>query len=146
MSYLRNVDFLLEVAKGNVPKHSDYSVTGFNSDIDSGTTPETICGGGGVFTPPTTYRIHDIVSTSANDTAAGTGLRTVRIYGVTSSGFETEDKTMNGLTNVPTTKSYIDIYDIVPLTFGSGGTNAGVITATAAAPGTVTTSFWGCVS
>lgn len=139
MSYFRTTDWFTEVAKGLVPLHSYYSTFGQNEDVDTAAA-EDLWGYGANFVPPTTARIHDIVSTNVNDTSAGTGIRTLKIYGVTANGFETENITMNGTTNVPTSKSYYDIYNIEFLTYGSGGTNAGQITATAQTDATVTIS------
>lgn len=134
-------DFYLEIAKGNVPKHSDYGFFGLNGDIDTVTYPQDIWSNGGIFTPPTTYRVHALVSASANDTAAGTGARTLRIFGVVSTGLAEETITLNGVTPVNTVNSYSDIYRMVIFTSGSGLTNAGLITATAATDGTVTAAI-----
>lgn len=134
-------DFYLEVQKGNITGTIDYSAFGINPDIDIATVPEDISVAGGVFVPPTTYRVHDITSASANDTAAGTGARTLKIYGVTSAGLESETITMNGAANVPTTKAYSDIYRMYVETAGGGYTNAGIITATAQVDATVTCSI-----
>jgi len=141
MAFLHNTDWFTEVAKGKVPKHQDYSGSGVNKDVDTGSTPEDIWLTGGVFVPPTTYRIHNIVSASANDTAAGTGARTVHVFGVTANGLENEVISMNGVTPVPTTKSYKDIYELHIDTCGAGNTNAGIITATAVTDATVTASI-----
>lgn len=74
-----------------------------------------------------------IVSSSANDTSAGTGARTVRLtYFSCSSGvgaLTTLDLTMNGTTAVNTGSTdicYIERMEV--LTVGSGGSNAGTIT------------------
>ena len=141
MTYLKNRDFYLEVAKGNVTKHSDYGCFGINTDIDTGSTPEDIWSDGGVFTPPTTYRIHALVSSSASDTSAGVGARTIRVFGVVSTGLEEETITMNGVTPVNTVNSYSDIYRMVIYTAGTSLTNVGVITATAAVDATITASI-----
>lgn len=141
MAYLKNRDFYLEISKGNVPKHSDYGCFGINGDVDTATTPEDIQDAGGIFVPPTTYRIHAIVSNSANDTSAGTGARTVQIFGVVSTGLAEETIILNGVTPVNTVNSYSDIYRMVIYTSGSGLTNAGIITATAATDATVTISI-----
>jgi hypothetical protein len=82
-----------------------------------------------------------IRSSSANDTAAGTGARTVRIYWMNATGTVsgTEDVTLNGTTAVnlvTTTKCFIEKMEV--LTAGSGGVAAGAITlfSAAAAGGT----------
>jgi hypothetical protein len=137
MSYFRDTDFFLSLSKGEIANHSDYSAFGINQDVDTG-TPEDIWLNGGTFTPPTTYRVHNIASASANDTSAGTGARTVKVYGVVSTGLAEETITMNGTSNVATVNSYSDIYRMYILTAGSGETNAGAITATAVTDATVT--------
>ena len=132
-------DFWAEVAKGNVSGHSLINKFGRNTDIDTGTDPEDIWDQGGLHVPPNLARIHDIVSTDANDTSAGTGARTIRVEGI-SSGWaaQAETITMNGTTNVPTTLTYHRIHRMYLLTAGSGEVNAGNITATAQTDATVT--------
>jgi hypothetical protein len=140
MAYLRDLDVFTEVSRtGKYASKTavDYSMWGVNIDVDTGTLPEDIWQYGGVFVPPTTYRLHNFASTSANDTAAGTGARTLTVEGVTTNGIESETLTMNGLASVSTVKSYSDLWFKVA-TAGSGLTNAGAITATAATDATVT--------
>ena len=79
-----------------------------------------------------------IKSSSANDTSAGTGARTVTIYYVDSTGATagTENATLNGTTAVnlvTTTKCFIE--KIVVNTVGSVGSNVGTITLNAGAAG-----------
>lgn len=79
-----------------------------------------------------------IVSSSANDAAAGTGARTVRVTYLTAAGLGpyTEDVTMNGTT--PVNMVAVDvcfIERIEVLTVGGGKTNAGVISLKAATGG-----------
>lgn len=138
MAYLNTKEFYLEVSKGNIPKHSRVNKTGFNSDIDAGTA-EDIIDGGGTFVQPTAARIHALVSSDANDTAAGTGARTVTVQGLdTNYAFLSETVVLNGTTPVNTVGSYVMIDFMFIATAGSGGTNAGTITATAAVDATVT--------
>jgi len=71
-----------------------------------------------------------VSSSSANDAAAGTGTRTVKItyYDQTMSGPFTETLTMNGTSNVTATHSnYCFIERIDSITVGSNGTNVGTI-------------------
>lgn len=79
-----------------------------------------------------------INSSSVLDTSAGTGARTVRVtyYTVTGTGPFTEDLTLNGITAVNTVSTTICfIENIMVLTAGSGGSNAGIITLHSAAAG-----------
>lgn len=139
MSYLRTTNFSLEVAKGNVPNHALITKFGHNDDIDTGSIPEDIWNYGGAFVAPTAARVHALVSTSINDTAAGTGARTVLIRGVNATyTATTETVTLNGTTPVNTVNSYLHIHLMQITTTGTGLVNAGEITATAATDGTVT--------
>lgn len=68
-------------------------------------------------------------SSDANDTAAGTGARTILVTGINTSFAKfTETVTMNGTTSVNLTTPNIQfIYSIEVITAGSGGLNAGII-------------------
>lgn len=115
-------------------------VTGLNEDVDAGT--ETIWSNGALWLPPTAARVHAIVSSSTDDAAAGTGARTVRVRGIVANGTDTtEIVTLNGTTPVNTTNSYVHISELRLLTVGSGATNAGLITATAATDSTVSAAI-----
>lgn len=138
-------DEMLEIARGN--RVGQTSVNKFGAAIDGvQTTPTDIWDRADsaatqqIWIPPTTSRIHDIASTDADDTSAGTGARTIRVYGLTSwSTAEVfEDIIMNGLTSVPTVNSYVIIHRMKVLTSGSTGSNEGNITATAQTDLTVT--------
>jgi hypothetical protein len=93
-----------------------------------------------IWTAPTQARTHTIASTDANDTDGGTGARTVEIYGLT--GWDaaevTETVTMDTGTPPVTSNSYVIIHRMEVLTTGTGGKNAGTITATATTDATVT--------
>lgn len=97
------------------------------------------------YTEPAAAAQRSIASASANDTAAGTGARSVRItyFDGAGNGPLTETVTLNGTTPVNTVATNIRfIESMVVLTVGTGGTNAGVITlygSTGGAGGTVGT-------
>ena len=79
-----------------------------------------------------------IASANANDTAAGTGARTVRIFYVDATGATagTEDVTLNGVTFVnlvTSTKCFIEKIEV--LTVGSSGSNTGTLTLKTGAAG-----------
>ena len=94
-----------------------------------------------IWVAPTQARIHDIVSTSTDDDGApvGIGARTIQVFGLTAWNADEENEilTMNGTTNVPTTKSYVIIHRLEILTKGASGPNVGVITATAQTDGSI---------
>jgi len=98
---------------------------GFNPDVDAG--EEEIWAVGGSYVWPTAEMRMEIVSSSADDAAEGTGARTVRIRYLTSAFVEkSEDITLTGVTPVPTVAA--DIYRVNwfrVLTAGSGGKAAG---------------------
>lgn len=80
----------------------------------------------------------DISSSSANDAAAGTGARTVTVYGLDSAGkMQTETIALNGQTAVTTTKTFWRVFGIQVATAGTGRKNAGDIYAVK-----TTTSTW----
>jgi hypothetical protein len=77
-----------------------------------------------------------ISSGSADDAAAGTGARTIRISGLDGSYNEiSETVILNGQTAVNTVNSYLRVSSLIVLTAGSGGVNAGILYA---GTGTVT--------
>jgi len=83
------------------------------------------------YNEPTTNAQRSLASSSANDTAAGTGARQVRItyFDASLNGPYTETVTLNGTTAVATVASnicFIDRLDVVSV--GSGSVNAGTIT------------------
>ncbi len=122
---------------------------GRSADVDGGVTTDIWDGADGatstdVWVPPTTARLHNIVSTSVADDGfpAGTGARTVSVQGLDENwDLASETVTLNGTTDVATTITYVRIFRLIVLTVGSGGGNAGVITATAQTDATVTAAI-----
>ncbi len=124
--------FLLDVAAGKYPSYASGTKFGRNSEIDTGTAPEDVWDGVGNYTglPTTgTATTLSIFSSSALDTSAGTGARTVRISGLNAS-YEpiSEIVTLNGTTPVITTNSYWRQSRAEVVTAGSTGFNQGAIT------------------
>ena len=124
------VPFYTRVAQGVVPGYSSFSIFGYNPDVDQ--TEESVWPDGGSVPHPTTDSQLTIVSTSVDDdgSPAGTGARTVYIEGL-DENYEivSETVTMNGTTGVTTTNSYMYVNQFYVATVGSGGVNAGEITA-----------------
>ena len=136
MTYISNKDFWLEVVKGNVAGHVAINKFGINPDIDTGTT-EDLWTVGGTWVAPTSATTVNIVSSSVNDTAVGTGARTITVNGLNGSYADTtETITLNGTTNVTTVNSYFIIHRMTVGTAGSGATNAGAISTTWTGGGT----------
>lgn len=103
---------------------------GHNTDVDTVTVPEDIWDGGGTYTGfPASAETIDVSSSSANDTSAGTGARSLRLFGFDSNyNAIQEDVTLNGITKVTTAKQFLRMYRSYILTAGSGTVNAGDIT------------------
>lgn len=129
MMIISDSNFLHAIALGRVPGHSVIHKYGLNQDIDS--SFETIWEGGGSYTgfDAVVAETVEVFSASANDTAAGTGARTIKIYGLDSSyDLAEETVTLSGVTAVDTVGTYIRVYRAQVITAGSGGYNAGIIT------------------
>ncbi len=120
----------LDLTRGLISGSSTVNKFGQNPDIDAGQT-EDIWGVGGTFTPPTSAGTVSFVSSSANDASAGTGARTLTVFGLDGNyDAASETITLNGTTPVATANSYFIIHRALVETGGSGGTNAGAITGT----------------
>lgn len=111
---------------GLVPNTSHYPAFGYLPDCPAE-------GGdlwplGGTYTGfPASAEPVTIISTSADDTAAGTGARTVSITGLDSNyAAATEVVTLAGLSaSAATTTEFVRVFRANVLTVGSGATNAG---------------------
>lgn len=123
-------NFHHKVSAGRIDRHEHIFKFGRNSDIDTGVA-EDIWDGGGAYSWPTTAQTVNLVSTSANDDESNTGAETVLIYGLDSDYNEiSETITLNGTSNVVSTNSYLRLYRMIVTGAGSGGANAGDISAT----------------
>lgn len=128
--------FELQVARGQIPGHSVIHVFGHNPDVDDGVEATVWPVPGAILGHPAATTIMKISSSSANDTAAGTGARTVQVLGINGTGgYVQEIVTLNGQTAVNTVNEYDAIERMTVLTVGSGAANAGTIYA---GTGTVT--------
>lgn len=134
-------NFYLSVARGLVAGHEGVHLFGTSDNVDSGVATDIWdkTADQAIWLAPTAARIHQIVSSSASDAAAGVGARTVEIHGLPN--WDTKDVhetiTMNGTTNVPTVNAYVIINHMEVLTKGATSANVGVIKATADTDSTV---------
>lgn len=114
---------------------------GYNSDVD--TSMETVWPQGGLLPFPASALQLSVSSESADDTALGTGARTVYLAGLDANhNFVSETVTLNGQTAVTTVNSYLHINQCYVATSGSGDSAAGSIyfgtgTVTLGVPATV---------
>ena len=122
----RGRNFYTEVNRGNVKNMSVVHKFGKNFAVDTTLEPLT---SSGFYRTPTTLTSLEIVSDSANDTAAGTGARTVIVEGINdvngSWTSDTETITMNGTTPVALSKQWRRIYRMRVVTSGTYGSQSG---------------------
>lgn len=117
----------------------------FGYTATSATTAKTVRGT--TYTPQGTNQQRSVNSTNANDTAAGTGARTIKItyFDASCNGPFTETITLNGTTAVNTVSTTIALIErIEVVTVGSGGGNAGTIQIFTLAAGGG--SVWGSIA
>ena len=140
------VPYGLRVAQGTVTGAASLYRFGFNADVD--TTEETIWSEGGNIPYPAAAGEVYISSSDTNDVAgSGTGVRTIKVQGLDANYAQIEeDISLNGQTQVITTKEYLRILKAYVLTAGSNGASAGTVYvgttgATAGVPPTVYASF-----
>lgn len=119
--------YLYDIAEKAVPGHKAWNKYGFNPNV--GTAIETVWDFSTTYTFPVAAIQMEIVSDSANDTALGSGARTVTIdYLDGSLGEHSETLTMAGLVVVPTVATNIyRINSFRCVSAGSGGRPAGNI-------------------
>lgn len=105
---------------------------GRNADIDTNTDPEDVWMTGGIYSGFNTQtETVEVFSSSAADTSAGTGARTVTISGLasaTATEYTTETITLNGVGAVASVGSWYRVNRAWVATAGSGAVNAGNIT------------------
>lgn len=132
--------FELQVSRGQIQGHRSVTVFGFNPDVD--TTQVSVWPLPSLITFPSAALQMTVSSTSANDTSAGTGARTVVVQGLDANYNEvSETVTMNGQTAVTMTTAMLRINYAYVATSGSGNSAAGDIyigtgTVTAGVPAT----------
>ena len=119
----RPTNYAHEIAKGKISGSSNVNKFGYNSDIDS-SAAEVLSSFGGTFNIMTTGDTLSVVSTSAADSAAGTGGRSILIGGI-DENFEaqTEILTLNGTTPVNTLSSWLGVNRVFLLSSGTSNTN-----------------------
>lgn len=119
--------FFAEVSEGNVPGHTPIARFGYNGAV--GTSSEDIWLGSSLYVFPTVAQQMSLVSNSAQDSAAGTGARTVTIFYLDNNYQEhTEVVTMNGTTAVLTVATNIfRVNELMSKTVGSTSASVGQI-------------------
>lgn len=96
---------------------------GYNTDVDAA---EDIWDGGGDYPWPSAAATTTIESSDTSDTSAGTGARTVKVYGLDANYLQiSETVTLNGTSQVTLANDYLRLHRAKVLTAGSNGINAG---------------------
>jgi hypothetical protein len=131
-------DPLLRVGFGLTPGYERWSMWGNNASVSTGTVPEVVAplgASGPMFVDGPTSM--EIVSSSAADTAAGTGARTV-VLEVLDADYNRSfpTVTLNGTTAVALPAQVTAVNTLSVKTVGSGGSNAGILTVRDAGAGT----------
>jgi len=141
----------LEIAEGEVTGHYAVNKFGRSENVDNGDLTDIWdAAAQPIWLAPTAPRVHQILSTSDEDSAAGgtvavgTGAWTIQVYGLQdwdtaeTSEVVTMDGTATGANAVNTANSYVIIHRMKVLTSGAAGPNVGVISAIAASDATIT--------
>lgn len=132
--------FFLDVSRGLFVEMFGVNKFGRTTNADSGVLTDIWDGANAttdqdIWVSPTAARIHTLVSTSTADDGSpvGLGAHAVKIYGLDSDWNALDEiVVLNGTTGVTTIGSYIRIFRMAVVGAGAGGTNAGIISATAA--------------
>ena len=119
--------FELQTARGQIRNHYVVHIFGYNPDIDSA-AEETVWTAGGLYQHLDTPSIMKVSSSSASDTSAGIGARSIYIVGINSTGGEVfETVILNGQTPVNTIHTYSSIQTSSVVSVGSATHNEGNI-------------------
>lgn len=119
-------DWRLQVARGDITGVEHVNIFGRNEDADLSSAPEDVWGPGGDVNFPASAAQLNVASSSANDTAAGTGARSLFIRGLNANWDTVEEVVdLNGQTIVQTANAYIRVNRISVRSVGSGGVAAG---------------------
>ncbi len=135
---VRSIESELDIAAGRFQGYEIVNKFGTNGDIDSGSVPEDIWEGGGVYTGfPSTAETLRAVSSNTNDTLGGTGAEKIRVQAMTTSyEWVAVTFTLSGTTPVApdspyTSTTFLRVHTGTVIQSANGANtsfNAGVIT------------------
>ena len=137
MSYFGTSNYYTDVVLGKVPGASIVTVEGTGTVGTTYVPVSTAL----VYPTPTAAVSLEVVSSSASDTSAGVGARTVTITGLNASWAEiSQTVSMNGVTAVSIPTAMLRVYKVVVATSGTyasatGGSHVGNITVRVAGGG-----------
>lgn len=122
-------EYFLEIQRGNVLGQSATTVLGVDNSI--GTTKQIVglVDDGPLYAYQTSAQSLEILSSDVDDTASGSGVRTILIEGLDNDyNKQSETITLNGTSTVALIKTYIRVNRMVSQTWGSTESNEGRIT------------------
>ena len=128
-----SLDYSISISSGNLTGVDYIEKFGMNIDVDS--NKETIWDGGGLYNYLLSPETVAVTSTSGNDSATGTGARTVEVQGL-NENYEliTETLTVGG---APGVQTFIRVFRVRVLTAGSVRVNVGTLSITTTGTSTV---------
>jgi len=129
-------EYFNAVALGEIPNTSIVNKFGRNPDVDTAGEEDVWNGGGDYTGMPAAFTAETIecFSSSASDTSAGTGARTIKVQALTAAGVWVQVSfTLNGTTAVApdspyTSTQFTRVHTAFVDTVGSGGFNVGTLT------------------
>ena len=131
-----STDPILDIAKGKVPGESLSEILGRNPIVGTSFGPQW--GSGTAYVPATSNETWEVISTSTNDTSAGTGAQTVFINYLDSDYIErTVIASMNGTSAVTLNTNMYRLQNIIAIGVGSTKSNEGTITVRVSGAGNV---------
>ncbi|RQQ54292.1 hypothetical protein [Burkholderia stagnalis] len=120
------VGFPFGATLGRTPGHTRVAAYGFNGAPAAGAD---VWVGQGAYPFQSSAQALEIVSSSANDAAAGTGARTVVVQGLDANFNQIQETvTLNGTSAVALANSYLRVNGVQVASAGSGNVNAGTVT------------------
>lgn len=122
------LDFYIGVQRGLYEGYSPVGIFGVNTGL-SNNSPELLWAQSNIYTFPAAAAVLTISSSSTLDTSAGTGARTLKLFGLDSSYQQVEETiTLNGTSNVLTSNSFLRLNKAIVVTAGTSKSNSGNIT------------------
>ena len=131
-------NFHYNVAMGDISDCVTWNKFGYNDDVDVSTSPEILASFGGIFTPLKIASTLSIVSSSAQDSATGSGAISLVLTGI-DGNYATQEEliSLTGTTPVVTTSTWVGINRAAIYLSGSGDVNAGTLDITAVTGGAI---------
>jgi hypothetical protein len=130
------LDFAVESARGALAKQTVLRKFGRNPSVGASTVTISLTAGTTPYMPTAATKV-TVTSADANDTAAGSGARSIIIFGLDATFNEiSETIATNGATTGDSVNSYLRIYRAYVVDCGTyGGSNAGIMTVQATGVG-----------